>query len=255
MSRYETTEVRADELRVGDLVHLDEIETVMRLTPQNGLVFATCLRPVNERLEPDELVSVKVPRPEPGRLPGDLYPGTTTVQIRADEVQVGDRVERTVGRVAKWGRTSACLVDTAGSYWVIPADELVTVHRDVKPAEPAPTVDTTGWRKAERCVMPPSHAGKCGGPRTGFGYEPCGKPVSAGGFVPGGTYTDPDRTHATRIAELTAERNALRSLLAEFVDPDPCRYDHDDDCQGHSLHSRPCPHERAKLLLGNGEEA
>jgi hypothetical protein len=39
-------------------------------------------------------------------------------------------------------------------------------------------------------------------------------------------------------------------LLRELVDPDPCRYDHNDLCQAHSLDPRPCPHERARTLVG-----
>ncbi len=39
-------------------------------------------------------------------------------------------------------------------------------------------------------------------------------------------------------------------LLAELTAPDPCQYDHNEKCQAHWLHTRPCPHERAKKLLG-----
>jgi hypothetical protein len=45
------------------------------------------------------------------------------------------------------------------------------------------------------------------------------------------------------------EATTLRGLVADFVDPDPCDYDHNGYCQAHSLHGRPCPHERAKTLL------
>jgi len=49
------------------------------------------------------------------------------------------------------------------------------------------------------------------------------------------------------------EAAMLRGLVADFVDPDPCEYDHNGYCQAHSLHGRPCPHERAKALLEAGE--
>lgn len=39
------------------------------------------------------------------------------------------------------------------------------------------------------------------------------------------------------------------ALLEELVDPDPCWFDHHGYCQAHSLHMKPCPHERAKELL------
>lgn len=42
---------------------------------------------------------------------------------------------------------------------------------------------------------------------------------------------------------------ALILLLAELVDDEPCCYDHDGNCQSHSLHERPCPHETAKHVL------
>jgi len=38
-------------------------------------------------------------------------------------------------------------------------------------------------------------------------------------------------------------------ILRLMTDPDPCDYDHHDLCQAHSLHDRPCPHERAKALF------
>jgi hypothetical protein len=49
---------------------------------------------------------------------------------------------------------------------------------------------------------------------------------------------------------LLRENEKLRNLLRELIDPDPCQYDHHDYCQSHSLHERPCPHQRAKELLG-----
>lgn len=51
-----------------------------------------------------------------------------------------------------------------------------------------------------------------------------------------------------RITELEAERDELRALAADLLDPDPCQYDHHNLCQAHHLHERPCPHERAKAL-------
>ena len=41
----------------------------------------------------------------------------------------------------------------------------------------------------------------------------------------------------------------LAGLLDELTDTDPCRYDHNDLCQEHNLHARPCPHESAKHAL------
>lgn len=43
--------------------------------------------------------------------------------------------------------------------------------------------------------------------------------------------------------------DALIGLIDEFVDPNPCRYDHHDFCQEHNLDPRPCPHERARAIL------
>lgn len=43
--------------------------------------------------------------------------------------------------------------------------------------------------------------------------------------------------------------NELLILVDQFVDPSPCRYDHNGRCQSHSLHERPCPHETAKHVL------
>ena len=48
-----------------------------------------------------------------------------------------------------------------------------------------------------------------------------------------------------------AECERLRDLIEEFVDDDPCQYDMHGYCQAHSLHSKPCPHERAKEMLPN----
>jgi len=48
-----------------------------------------------------------------------------------------------------------------------------------------------------------------------------------------------------------AERDIL---LSELVDPGFCWYDHNGCCQEHSLAEKPCPHERAKKLLGSEDE-
>lgn len=42
---------------------------------------------------------------------------------------------------------------------------------------------------------------------------------------------------------------SLLRLIAEFVDDEPCRYDHHGYCQSHSLAEKPCPHETAKHVL------
>ncbi|MFH8405541.1 hypothetical protein ACH4FX_12310 [Streptomyces sp. NPDC018019] len=44
----------------------------------------------------------------------------------------------------------------------------------------------------------------------------------------------------------------LRGLVADFMDPDPCHYDHHGYCQAHSwLQTDPaCPHRRARELEG-----
>jgi hypothetical protein len=44
------------------------------------------------------------------------------------------------------------------------------------------------------------------------------------------------------------ERNRFRRLLIQIADDDECRYDHDDACQTHSLHERPCPYGEANVL-------
>lgn len=49
--------------------------------------------------------------------------------------------------------------------------------------------------------------------------------------------------------EARAEADRLRSLVAELYDDGPCQYDHHDQCQGHNLDRRPCPHARAAELL------
>lgn len=46
----------------------------------------------------------------------------------------------------------------------------------------------------------------------------------------------------------------IEGLLRELVDDGPCHYDHHGQCQGHSLDDAPCPHARAKELLGALDE-
>jgi hypothetical protein len=48
----------------------------------------------------------------------------------------------------------------------------------------------------------------------------------------------------------------LLELLADFVDPDPCSYDHHGYCQAHWwFETDPaCPHARAKALIGEVTE-
>lgn len=66
------------------------------------------------------------------------------------------------------------------------------------------------------------------------------------------------RSLADRIRNLTSLQlldvadllNEMHDIIAQMVDPNPCRYDHHDYCQEHALHPRPCPHERAQTLLG-----
>ncbi len=56
----------------------------------------------------------------------------------------------------------------------------------------------------------------------------------------------------TRTPSTTAsnegELEILRGLVTELTDSGDCYYDYHGYCQAHSLHSAPCPHERAKAL-------
>lgn len=53
-----------------------------------------------------------------------------------------------------------------------------------------------------------------------------------------------------RAAPETAARlNELIAVLEDLIDSEACSYDHHGYCQSHSLHEKPCPHERAKKLL------
>jgi len=47
------------------------------------------------------------------------------------------------------------------------------------------------------------------------------------------------------------ERNRLRTLVKKFADGDPCRYDHDKQCQTHTLHEKPCPWEEANEIASS----
>lgn len=61
-----------------------------------------------------------------------------------------------------------------------------------------------------------------------------------------------DDARAT-IARVTAVRDQLADLARDFLDPDPCEYDHHGYCQAHGyLGGEPhtCPHKRARALLG-----
>ena len=66
--------------------------------------------------------------------------------------------------------------------------------------------------------------------------------------------TKPDRCRGSwRLGSACGECRscvvALLRLLYEFVEDDPCEYDHHDLCQSHNLHHRPCPHEEAKHAI------
>jgi hypothetical protein len=45
--------------------------------------------------------------------------------------------------------------------------------------------------------------------------------------------------------------SAVRVLIADLTDPDPCQFDHHGHCQAHGWTDldRRCPHARAKELL------
>lgn len=58
-----------------------------------------------------------------------------------------------------------------------------------------------------------------------------------------------DTVHV-HMAGIEAERDELRALVADFVDPSDCRYDHHGYCQEHGwLQEGVCPNKRAKQLL------
>lgn len=55
----------------------------------------------------------------------------------------------------------------------------------------------------------------------------------------------------TAVQPLVAEIRALRSLVQDFLDPDPCSFDHHGHCQTHGwLAEGSCPHSKARQMLG-----
>lgn len=62
--------------------------------------------------------------------------------------------------------------------------------------------------------------------------------------------TDAERAVPSEV--LLAEAVDIMRCL---VDPDPCRYDHHDNCQAHSLGVRPCEHEQAKAFIAKYDAA
>lgn len=50
-------------------------------------------------------------------------------------------------------------------------------------------------------------------------------------------------------ADLRARLDAAMAIVRDYVDDDPCDYDHHDYCQTHGLHNRPCVNERATALI------
>lgn len=67
-------------------------------------------------------------------------------------------------------------------------------------------------------------------------------------WVERSSYPDADDAHA-----MVDELVYLRVLLADFIDPDPCWFDHHGGCQAHGyLTLEPgemCPHEEARRYL------
>lgn len=59
-----------------------------------------------------------------------------------------------------------------------------------------------------------------------------------------------DSPSARMFDELIEFVEHVQAILEDISDPDPCQYDHHDLCQAHSLHKRPCPHARAKEMVG-----
>ena len=60
-----------------------------------------------------------------------------------------------------------------------------------------------------------------------------------------------DRAERLLDAHEAAARSPLLALIADFVDPDPCWFDHHGYCQAHGwFETDPkCPHARAKEVL------
>jgi hypothetical protein len=61
-----------------------------------------------------------------------------------------------------------------------------------------------------------------------------------------------DSGQAVQSGDLLAEAVDIMRCL---VDLEPCRYDHHDNCQAHSLGVRPCEHEQAKAFLAKYDSA
>jgi hypothetical protein len=53
-----------------------------------------------------------------------------------------------------------------------------------------------------------------------------------------------------QVREFKTENKQLKTIVEDLVDRDECHYDQRDYCQAHGLYERPCPHEKAKELLG-----
>ena len=60
------------------------------------------------------------------------------------------------------------------------------------------------------------------------------------------TYIQVDEPEVPNLSKRVQE---LEELVQELFDEDSCHYDHHGYCQAHSLHPRPCPHERAKVYF------
>lgn len=60
----------------------------------------------------------------------------------------------------------------------------------------------------------------------------------------------------TREEELEQQLDAARQLISDFVDPDPCHYDHHGYCQAHGWFATEpaCPHARAKKILPSEQD-
>jgi hypothetical protein len=66
-------------------------------------------------------------------------------------------------------------------------------------------------------------------------------------------FSEDGATHNTKLTgDLLAEAVDIMRCL---VDLEPCRYDHHDNCQAHSLGVRPCEHEQAKAFLAKYDAA
>lgn len=52
-----------------------------------------------------------------------------------------------------------------------------------------------------------------------------------------------------QATDLICQEADLTALIRELADESACQYDHHGKCQTHGLAERPCPHQRARLLL------